>query len=667
MIIAEMPVEHEYAHCWRCANPVVFRTTEQWFCGVERMRSKLRQLNEKVTWNPDWGGKRWFDSWLENLRDWCISRQRYWGIPIPIWQCRQCKRKTIVGSKQELEKLSKASIADLHRPWIDEIELACDCGSKQKRIDDVFDVWFDSGAAPWAALGWPRNKAYEQVAPVDFILEGKDQIRGWFNSLLCLSMLAFGKPSYKAVYMHGFINDAQGRKMSKTLGNVISPYEVIDKYGADAMRHYLIGCADPGLDANYNFNDAQTKARTIVVLWNLHSYILQLAKELDVNPAELDQKVMEALCDVEERWMLSKLNSTNKAAAELYDHYRINEVPRALEGLFLTLSRGYVHMTRDKASGEDKDERTVVLYLTYRVLLDTVAMFSTIAPFVCEAIYQNLRTAFKLPEESICLFDWPKSDKKLLNTKLEQQMELATRVIGAIGAAREQAKLNLRWPCKLATVVSKPDVCENVEAVREIIARVANVRELHAHAELREVKAKIKGSIKAMEKEFGKELAAKLIAKLATESPANLLKKIEQGNKIILKADGQEYTLTKDHFIISRDIPKHLVEAEFLGGRVYLDISRNNELDSEGFAREIMRRVQAMRKKAGLQKTDRITLAIQPDEELATMLRNWLPKIQHRCGATKTEIVSAPPESKPKLQETVKIRDKQISIYFDLP
>jgi len=293
LLVASTPVVHEYPGCWRCKSPVIFRATDQWFLAVEKLKGKMIEHNKKITWVPEWAGNKWFDSWLQNLQDWCISRQRFWGIPLPIWVC-ECGQQKVLGSKKEVEDASGMKLENLHRPWIDEVKIKCKCGKEMSRVEDILDVWLDSGAAPWATLGYPgKTELYDKLGQPDLILEGKDQIRGWFNSLMALSMVAFKKPSYKAVYMHGFINDSEGRKMSKSLKNIISPYEVIEKYGADTFRYYAIGAANPGVDMNYNFDDLKLKYKNIFILSNLVNFLIDLVKTNNMKPNPIDKTKLE--------------------------------------------------------------------------------------------------------------------------------------------------------------------------------------------------------------------------------------------------------------------------------------------------------------------------------------------------------------------------------------
>jgi len=325
-LIKETEVEHEYAHCWRCHNPVIYRATEQWFMKVEDLIPKLLDFNKKIRWQPKFASKN-YDLWIENLKDNGITRQRYWGCPVPIWVC-ECDNIEVIGRLDELKKKAEKVPEDLHKPWIDDIKLKCKkCGNNMIRVPDVIDVWVDSGTTSWNCLYYPKEKKYFKFWPVDFILEATEQIKLWFSMLQMCSVVAFGKSSYKNVYCHGMILDYQGMKMSKSLGNIISPYEVVDKYGSDVLRYYM--CETPaGENINFNWETVKIKQRNLNVLYNLANFLKDLKKQGKEN-----KKV-----DLEEKFILSRKNSTIKKVTELMDEYRIDEIIREIENLFLDLS-----------------------------------------------------------------------------------------------------------------------------------------------------------------------------------------------------------------------------------------------------------------------------------------------------------------------------------------
>ena len=664
LLAAETRIEHDYAHCWRCKSPVIFRTTTQWFFKIEDLKDRMRELNKKIKWVPDSAGSKNFDNWLANLRDNGITRQRYWGTPLPIWKCNQCKKYVVIGSIDELKKLAGRIPEDLHKPWIDEVQIKCECGSVKERIPDILDVWIDAGSASWNCLDYPRRKdLFEKLYPADFILEGTDQIRGWFNLLFVASMVAMGKESFKSVYMHGFINDAQGRKMSKSLGNYILPQEVIMEYGADTLRYYMIGGTSPGVDINYNFDDMKVKHKNLTVLWNLHKYVVEMAKNLKVNPADLDLEKYEA--DVEERYIFSRLHSSIKKATYMFEEYRLNEVPWAVEDLFLELSRTYIQMTRDKSAMASEEDKRVVLYAAYNVLMESLKLFAPIAPFIAERMYQNLRREFKLNEESIHLLGWPKFDELQISQELEHNMRIASEVVQSALAVREKIQLGVRWPVKEIIIATKDNnIITAVEKLKDVIKKQANVKVIGLVEALKSVKVKVKADYSKIGPDFG-DKAPKIIAQLTINSPETILKHIQEKGKYICDIDGETINLAKEHLIVTREVPFPYEEGAFKGGFIYLNKEMTDELEAEGFAREIMRRVQALRKKAGLQKSDSISLFLKTDDELKEMLKEWILVIKEKVGASQFRISELEPSKKHAHVSAEKVKGKNFEIHFD--
>jgi isoleucyl-tRNA synthetase len=665
-LIDEAPVEHEYAHCQRCHNPVVFRTTKQWFFKVEDLKPKMLEIHKSSKWVPQ-AAYNAFDSWLKNLRDNSITKQNYWGTPVPIWKCASCGSFEVISTVEELEKKSNKKIVELHRPWIDRHEIPCKCGEKMLRVPDILDVWVDAGTVSWNCLDYPKRKdLFDNLFPAEFILEGKDQIRGWFNLLMVAGVVAFGRQSYKNVYMHGYIQDAMGRKMSKSLGNYIEPAEVVDKYGADTFRFYTIGAANPGLDLNYNHEDAKLKYKNLLILWNIHNFLLDLAKTIGKNPADFDAKIIETLFSDEEKYIFSKLNSAITAVTEKMESYRINEVPALIEELFLELSRTYVQLVRDKAAIGSENDKEVVLYTIYNVLLEAMKLFAPVAPFITEQMYQDLRKAFKLPEESIHLFQWPSADKKKIDTELELAMQSAGKIIEASLAAREKAKLSLRWPVKCIYVVSENDaLLKQVRALDSIIKTQTNSKDIISGKAFADIKEIVRANQGALGKAFGHR-APQIIGKLAEESHASILKSIAKDKKFTLKIGSETVELNENHIIIERQVPGHIAAMEAKDCMIYLDTTRTPELDAEGFAREIMRNVQSLRKEAGLDKRNQISLVILADKQFIGMLQPWEDAIKEKVGAKQLKLTDQPLARKHAHSSEQKVKDKKFTIAFDM-
>jgi len=657
MLIATTKVEHEYAHCWRCKNGVIFKTTKQWFFRVEDLVENMKKLNKKILWVPDWAGNRQFDSWLNSLRDNGITRQRFWGTPFPVWKCQKCGKYDVIGSAKELKGKAGKIPSDLHKPWIDNITYKCQCSGIKHRVPDIMDVWVDAGSTSWNCLDYPSKEDYfKKYFPPDFILEGKDQIRGWFNLLFVASMVSMSKPSFKAVYMHGFVNDALGRKMSKSMGNVISPYEVIDKYGSDSFRYYTIGGANPGLDLNYNLDDVSVKRRNLEVLWNLHNFIIDYSRE--IYPPEF--RDVKAKLGIEEKYMLSKLNSIIKKVTKQFEKYLLNETPLAVEELFLELSRTYIQLVREKASSGTKEDKQAVLYVVYNSLLECLKLFAPIAPFITEEIYQNLRKHFKLKTESIHLFGWPCYEQKMIDIKLEHDMHNAKAAIQAILFAREKAQLGVRWPVKEVVVVTSDDkIKKSVFGLRELIKTQCNVKDIQITDKF--VKMKIRPDFKQLGPDFG-ELAPKIVAHLIQESPEAVLKHLDEEGKYKFRVDGKQVEIVAEHLIIEREVPASYAEAGFRNSYVYLNKELSAELKAEGFAREVMRRVQNLRKKAGLHKSDSIKLYIISEEK---MLEKWHEQIKDKVGAVELKISLEKPKKKYKHSSEEKVKGKKFSVMFE--
>ncbi|MFH1440360.1 MAG: class I tRNA ligase family protein, partial [Candidatus Woesearchaeota archaeon] len=605
-----------------------------------------------IYWNPEFAGSKSFDSWLNNLRDNGITRQRYWGTPLPIWKCEneECNNYTVIGSVKELqEKIDKDGIdgckmpENLHKPWIDGVKFRCEkcsanginCKEGTKgvmvREPDILDVWIDAGVDSWACLDYPHREDYfKEMYPADFILEGIDQIRGWFNMLFVASMVSMEKPSYKAVYMHGFINDAQGRKMSKSEGNYILPEEVINSYGSETLRYYMIGGTKPGVDLNYNFDDMKVKFRNLGILWNLHKFIIDLknSNKLEIKKIEDIEKSSRFKLSIAERYILSKLNSTLKKVTDHFEKYELNEIPNRIEELFLELSRTYVQLVRDKASTGTKEDKEIVLATMFNVINETLKMLAPICPMVSEKIYLNLKSGFandnlpSLKEESIHFTQWPKANEKLIDEKIELKIDTAKDIIQAILSARETAKLGVRWPLKKAIVATTDkEIKKAVKEMENIIKTQTNVKVITIKDSFEDVKVKIKPNYKTIGIKYAADVPV-IITHMMNANESSIIKRLEEKGCYEFNLNKKDFKLLKEDLTVEKIVPEGILEGDCRKASIFIDITRTPELDGEGYAREIIRRVQALRKKAGLQKNDDIKLCVKISTELLEMIEN---------------------------------------------
>ncbi|MFP4402809.1 MAG: isoleucine--tRNA ligase [Candidatus Woesearchaeota archaeon] len=659
MLLFKQKINHDYAHCWRCKKPIIYRTTKQWFFKIEDLKENMREINKEINWIPKYAGSKNYDSWLENLRDNGITRQIYWGTPLPIWVCNECKTYEVIGSVNELKVKANEIPQDLHKPWIDEVKWNCKCGGEMIREPDVLDVWIDSGSASWNCLNFPQEKEkFEKMFPADFILEGIDQIRGWFNLLFVASMVSMQKPSFKAVYMHGFVQDSLGRKMSKSLGNYILPEEVIEKYGADTLRYYMIGSTSPGNDINYNFDDMKLKHKNLGVLWNIKNLILNFAQNEKIELKIPDKNDF----GISEKFIYSKLNSSIKEIEEKLDRYKLNEAPLILEKVFLELSRKYIQLNRDKLSIGTKKEKELVFNVIFDVLFKTLKLFSMVCPYISEAIYQEFKEELKLEKKSIHEFEFEKYDEELINFELEEEFEIAFDAIQSILYGREKIQLGQRWPLKECIIVSnEKKIISSIEKLKEIIINQTNVKNIKTTNKFELGQTTIKPNVAEIGKEFGSKKDT-IIERIMSMNFDSLLEKIKnEGQKMTI--NGEEITLKEKHIQIIKNLPEHLIEIKFKFGKIYIDKTRNKELDSEGFAREIMRRVQTLRKKHDLKKTDLINLRIKTnDEELEKMLSKHSEIIMQKVGASAIEIFIDGVNHKILSSEKIKGKEVEISI-----
>lgn len=465
-------VVHPYPLCWRCKSQLVFRVTKQWFFKVDEIKEKMIKENEKVRWLPDFGKER-FHNWLEDAIDWCISQQRYWGIPLPVWICGKCEDVDVIGSFKELQERSAKKLPkelDLHKHVVDKVEIGCrNCKGMMRRVPDTMNVWFDSGIAPWASLGYPyKNKElFEKLWPVDLIDESQDQIRGWFYSLMFCGIAAFGSSPYKTVALNGWVTDEKGEKMSKSLGNVVWATDALEKLGSDILRLYYCWEVAPWEVQNFSFKTAEEIKRALNILWNSYSFFTTYV-------TDGFRKSLTNL-KTEDMWILSRLNSVVRDVTAHFEKFEFHNAGRKIVD-FVTddLSRFYIKLVRDRVWVSEKGgSKSSALSVLHECLLTVARLLSPITPFLSEEIYTNLSGEKK----SVFMEKWPKENAKLIDDELESQMSIAKEIIEASLAARQQAGIKLRWP--IGEVLIQTDdksIAKVIDRLDEILLFVCNAK-----------------------------------------------------------------------------------------------------------------------------------------------------------------------------------------------
>lgn len=624
-LVYEHAYVHDYPHAQRSGVPVIFRTTKQWFLKIDDLKEEVIKENNEIGWIPK-AAYNAFNSWLENLRDNSISKQRFWGTPIPIWRnIENDDDYIVVGNANELEELSGVKVDDLHIDVVDEIEITKE-GKTYRRIPDVLDVWVDAGTALWNCLHHKTPTTYEYV-PADFILEGKDQIRGWFNLLHVCSMVVFGKKAFKNCYMHGYINDATGRKMSKSKKNFIRPDEVTTDYGVDTFRFYTIGAANPAVDMNYNFSDIELRSRNLVVLWNIHKFVLDLHDTYGFSTTNPYPKV-------EEMYLVSRLNKMIKSVQEKADAYKLNEVPGIIETFFLEdVSRTYIQLTREKSSNGTRKEKETVFASLVLVLDRVLKCFAPVVPIITEQMYQNLKS-MKLDgffqEESVHLEEFPKISKDVIDEELESGLSFAQKIITNGLAARDKAKIGVRWPlAKIILDVQEQD--QNIiSRYKDMILSQLNVDELEFGVV--PVTYEIKPNFRNIGKAFGQETAD--IIPLIKKHEKEIACDLSQG---VTEVGLAGKTLSADMFDVMLIPQEGSASVLFEQGKLSLDTNQTSDLLARGYEREVTRRIQSLRKEMGLTKKDMVVLHLSGDEVIQSFDMSGLLE---RVGAQKLDSLS---------------------------
>jgi isoleucyl-tRNA synthetase len=608
LLFREETFEHSYPHCWRCKTPLILRATDQWFIKVTAFKGKMLKENQKVRWTPEWAGSKRFHDWLAGARDWVISRQRYWGVPLPVWTCQECGQRTVVASRAELLKIAikPPRQFDLHRNGVDEILTRCKCGGSAKREPDVLDVWLDSGVASWAGLGYPpKTTELKAWWPADAIIEAHDQTRGWFYNQLGSSVLVFNKTPYRAVLMHGHTLDPEGEKMSKSKGNFASPADVIAKYGRDALRFYTLQ-ATVWEDFRFSWSTVEAVARDLQIIWNVFAFATLYMNLDKFNPSKWPLRRLARSYRVEDRWLLSRTERLVKETTEHNEKMEFHLTARALrEFMIEDLSHWYIRLVR-RRFWLDKNSRDKLA--AYTVLSNALTSWLRLAapmiPFITETIYQqSLKTSSQESLASVHMVDWPILHKTWINSRLEEEMRIAQHITEAAASARQSKKMKLRQPVAEVLVVSDTTAVERaVRAQRELILQQTNAKNLRlvdVGEEERLKKLIVEPNYKTLGPAFRGE-ANRVAQALRNQDGRQLLTIFKSGTCFPLRIEDKDYSIASDMVALREEMPDNYAAGSFDEGRVYVDLTIPADLVREGFVREVIRRLQEMRKRLDL-------------------------------------------------------------------
>ena len=623
-LLFDAPVfEHSYPHCWRCDTPLIYYARESWFIKMTAVKEDLIRNNNTINWIPESIGKGRFGDWLENVQDWGISRNRYWGTPLNVWEC-ECGHMHSIGSKEELKEMSHNCPDDieLHRPYIDNVTIRCPkCGKEMHRVPEVIDCWFDSGSMPFAQHHYPfENKdLFEQQFPADFISEAVDQTRGWFYSLLAISTLIFNKAPFKNVIVLGHVQDENGQKMSKSKGNAVDPFEALDTYGADAIRWYFYVNSAPWLPNRFHGKAVQEGQRKFMgTLWNTYAFFVLYANidNFDATKYKLEYDKLPVM----DKWLLSRLNTLVKTVDDNLANYRIPETARALQDFVDDMSNWYVRRSRERFWAKGMEQDKINAYMTLYTALVTVAKAAApMIPFMTEDIYQNLvRSIDKDAPESIHLCDFPESNDAWIDTELEENMEDLLKVVVMGRACRNAANIKNRQPIGKMFVKAPFQLSD---FYKEIIEDELNVKKMSFTDDVRDFTSySFKPQLKTVGPKYGKHLNSIRTALSSIDGNA-AMDELKAGGELKLDIDGQEIVLLESDLLIDTAQMEGYVSESDNDITVVLDTNLTPELIEEGFVREIISKVQTMRKEAGFEVMDKIRISLIGNQVIEGIFR----------------------------------------------
>ena len=639
ILYRKQKVEHNYPHCWRCDTPLIYYAKPSWYIKVTDFKDKLIENNNGVNWYPEFVGEKRFGNWLENLNDWAISRSRYWGTPLPVWRC-ECGHTDSVGSREELVERAIEDIdesIELHRPYVDDVHIKCsECNSTMTREEDVIDVWFDSGSMPFAQHHYPfENKDnFNELFPADFINEGIDQTRGWFYSLLAISTYLTGEAPYKNVLVNDLILDKDGKKMSKSRGNTVSPTELFEKYGADVIRWYLVYVSPPWTPTRFNEEDIkEVQSKFFGTIRNIYNFLSLYARtdDIDITSFNIDYKDRPEI----DRWLLSRYNNLIKSITEDFDNYDINRVVRDIQEFLLEdFSNWYIRRNRRRFWKEETDnDKKSVYNTTYEVLLGIVKMVAPITPFLAEELYQNLTGG-----KTVHIEKYPELNDSLIDEKLEEKMELVRSIVSLGRVSRENAQIKVRQP--LSNVVIDGEYEELIGDLTELIKEELNVKNVEF---TKDVTTYMNYSLKPNFKVAGSILGPKIKEFgnfLKDVNPKEFVDTLRSEGKINVELNGEDTEILEDYVLITVEGKEGFDVSSENNVFLILDTNISEELLKEGYVREVISKVQQLRKQTGLEVLDHIKVTINSEDVVVNSLKESLDHFKSEVLADEVEFTN---------------------------
>ena len=658
---------HEYPFCWRCDSPLLYYAMESWFIAMSKVQESLVKNNNQINWYPEHLQQGRFGDFIREVKDWALSRDRYWGTPLPIWVCtnKKCKHTVCVGSIDELKKLSENfdSNYDLHKPFVDELIVSCPkCKSQMKREKEVIDCWYDSGSAFFAQWHYPfeNQEKFKKSYPVDFISEALDQTRGWFYSLLAISTFLFDKPAYKNVLTLGLVLDKDNQKMSKSKKNYVDPNIILDHEGADALRWYLISANAPWMSTRF-YEEAvkDTLGKFVLTLWNSYNFFSTYAA---LDKFDAKERIPVAKRVLLDKWIISRFNKTVSETRKYFETFEIHKAARAIETFVIEdFSNWYLRRSRKRLWVEEKTVDKLAGYSTmYDIFLGLSRLLAPFMPFITEEIYLSIKTE-DMPE-SIHLCDYPETDKKMINEKLEEGMDKIRKLVEIGRALRSKTGIKVRCPLNQAAIVCKKEEENLIKDLLDLLNEEINVKNISFARDTSQFMTK---TVRLNYSHVGpklKEKARIVNEEIEKSDKEKLYKELTKNKKVTIELKDEKIRLTKDDFEIIEKEKEHFARNEVEGMILFLDTTLTPELEAEGFAREIVRRIQSMRKELDLHVEDTIITEIKVDENQRISLQKWKNYIEGETRSKKIVFVEKPTG---KLVKKWDIDELQVEIGID--